>query len=62
MSTDTAHGSAPQRWQPHPDDEGDLREALSAADRDELLSPVASESFLRWLEGGGDDLWRDELE
>ncbi|MBW2456548.1 MAG: hypothetical protein JRI68_18665 [Deltaproteobacteria bacterium] len=62
MSTDAAHDSAQRRWKPHPDDEDDLREALSAADRDDLLSPVASESFLQWLEGGGDDWWRDELE
>jgi len=46
-------------WKPHPDDEGDVSEAAGAADRGELLSPSASEAFLRWLEGAGDVSWRD---
>ena len=45
---------------PHPDDEADVREA-AAAERGEPLSAAATESFLRWLDGDGDDAWRDEL-
>jgi hypothetical protein len=48
-------------WRPHPDDEADVREAIAAAERGEVLSPEASEAFLRWLEGSGDESWRDEL-
>jgi hypothetical protein len=47
---------------PHPDDEGDVRAAMEGADRGELLSPEASEAFLRWLESDGDDSWRAESE
>jgi hypothetical protein len=35
---------------------------MEGADRGELLSPEASEAFLRWLEGDGDDSWRAESE
>ena len=49
-------------WKPHPDDEADVGEAMARADRGELLSPEASEAFLRWMEGTGDESWRDELE
>ena len=48
-------------WQPHPDDRDDVRDAIAGAERGELLSPEASEAFLRWLEGNADDSWRDEL-
>ena len=51
-----------RRLGPHPDDEADLNEAIAGAERGELLSPAASEAFLRWLEGSGDESWRDELE
>ena len=47
-------------WKPHPDDEADVREAMESVDRGELLSIEASEAFLRWLEGGDDESWRDE--
>jgi len=47
-------------WKPHPDDEGDVREAIESVERGELLSPDASERFLRWLEGSDDESWRDE--
>ena len=49
-------------YRPHPDDEADVSDAIAGADRSELLSPAGSESFLRWLEGSGDESWRDELE
>ena len=48
-------------WKPHPDDEADVRAADESVDRGELLSPEASEAFVRWLEGADDDSWRDEL-
>ena len=47
-------------WKPHPDDEGDVREALASVERGELLSAEASAKFLRWLEGEQDESWRDE--
>jgi len=47
-------------WKPHPDDEACVVEAARAADRGELLSPAASEAFLRWLEGADDESWRAE--
>jgi hypothetical protein len=62
MGSDTAHGAHPQIWKPHPDDDADIGEAIAAANRGELLSPEASEAFLRWIEGAGDESWRDELE
>jgi hypothetical protein len=49
-------------WKPHPDDEAEVNEALESADRGEVLSPEASEAFLRWLEGSDDESWRDECE
>jgi hypothetical protein len=49
-----------QLWQPHPDDEADVREGFEAVDRGELLSPEASEAFMRWLEGEADESWRAE--
>ncbi len=61
MSTDAAQRPSNSRWKPHPDDEAELREAITAAERGELLSPEASEAFLRWLEGNGDDSWREGL-
>jgi len=62
MSSDRATVSAPQLWKPHPDDEADIGDAMEAAGRRELLSPEASEAFVRWMEGTGDDSWRAELE
>jgi hypothetical protein len=47
-------------WKPHPDHEAEVREAMESVEREELLSPKASEKFLRWLEGGEDESWRDE--
>jgi hypothetical protein len=47
-------------WKPHPDDEADVRAAMESVDRGELLSVGASAAFLRWLEGGDDESWRDE--
>jgi len=49
-------------WKPHPDDDADIAEAMKAANQRDLLSPEASEVFVRWLEGTGDDSWRVELE
>lgn len=49
-------------WKPHPDDDADIAEAMKAANQRDLLSPEASEAFVRWLEGTGDDSWRVELE
>jgi hypothetical protein len=48
-----------QAWKPHPDDEADVRDAIAAAERGELLSVEASEAFLQWLEGGGNESRRD---
>ena len=62
MSSDRAAGTPPQLWKPHPDDEADIGEAMEAANRCELLSPEASEAFVRWMEGTADDSWRVELE
>jgi hypothetical protein len=53
---------ARKRWKPHPDDEAEVNEALESVDRGELLSPEASEAFVRWLEGSVDESWRDECE
>jgi hypothetical protein len=52
--------AARKLWKPHPDDEADVREALESVERGELLSVEASEVFLRWLQGGDDESWRDE--
>jgi hypothetical protein len=57
-----ANSEARKLWKPHPDDEADVREAMESVERGELLSVEASESFLRWLEGGDDESWRDECE
>jgi hypothetical protein len=35
---------------------------MADADACRLLSPVASEAFLRWLEGSDDESWRGECE
>lgn len=35
---------------------------MEAADRGALLSPEASEAFVRWMHASGDDLRREELE
>jgi hypothetical protein len=51
----------PQKlWKPHPDDEADVRDAMEAVERGEMLSVEGSEAFLRWLEGSDDESWRDE--
>lgn len=47
-------------WKPHPGDEADVGEAMACADRGELLSPEATEAFLQWSEGTGDESWHDE--
>ncbi|HEX2873587.1 MAG TPA: hypothetical protein VHP33_20150 [Polyangiaceae bacterium] len=52
--------SANQLWKPHPDDEGEVRQALASVERGELLSVDASAKFLRWLEGSEDESWCDE--
>jgi hypothetical protein len=61
-----ASESSPNRratvWKPHPDDEADVNDAMACAERGELLSPEASESFVRWLEGSDDESWHDESE
>ena len=51
-----------QLWKPHPDDEEDVAEAFACADRGELLSPEASEAFVRWLMGEDDESWRAECD
>lgn len=53
---------AQKLWEPHPDDEAEVREATASVDRGELLSAEASEAFLRWLEGSEDESWRAEWE
>jgi hypothetical protein len=61
MGSGAARDQEHQVWRPHPDDEADVLDAIAAADRGEVLSPEASEAFLRWLEGSGDESWRGEL-
>ncbi|MCA9620175.1 MAG: hypothetical protein KC731_14225 [Myxococcales bacterium] len=51
-----------QLWKPHPDDEEDVAEAFACVDRGELLSPQASEAFVRWLMGEHDQSWRAECD
>jgi hypothetical protein len=62
VASDAAPKTARKLWKPHPDDDADIAEAMDAANRGDLLSPEASEAFVRWLEGAGDDSWRAELE
>jgi hypothetical protein len=62
MPSDPASKPSPRLWQPHPDDAENVREAMACCDRGDFLSPEASEAFLRWMEGAGDESWRDELE
>ncbi|HEY3234183.1 MAG TPA: hypothetical protein VGJ84_05675 [Polyangiaceae bacterium] len=59
MAPEASH-AARKLWKPHPDDEVEVREAMEAVERGELLSVEASEAFLRWLEGSDDVSWRDE--
>jgi hypothetical protein len=61
MPSNRAPQSSPRLWRPHPDDDERIAEAMDAANRGDLLSPEASEAFVRWLEGTGDDSWREEL-
>jgi hypothetical protein len=49
-SPSPASGAALSR--PHPDDVAELRAAIDAAERGELLSPEQSEAYLGWLETG----------
>jgi hypothetical protein len=62
MTSDAARSAGAKLWKPHPDDATDVAEAMACADRGEFLSPEATDAFLRWAEGGGDESWRDELE
>jgi hypothetical protein len=62
VSSEASQAKAPKLWKPHPDDADDVRKAMACADRGEFLSPAATEAFLRWMEGAGDESWRDELE
>jgi hypothetical protein len=62
MSSDRASESPMRLWKPHADDAADVREAMACADRGEFLSPAATEAFLMWMQGNGDESWRDELE
>jgi hypothetical protein len=59
--SDVAKHADPKLWQPHPDDAADVAEAMTCADRGEVLSPEATDAFLRWMAGGSDESWRDEL-
>ncbi len=47
---------------PHPDEEDDIVEAFASVDRGELLSPEASDAFVRWLMGDDDESWRAECD
>jgi hypothetical protein len=58
--TPEARRAARKLWKPHPDDEGDVREAAESVERGEILSTDASESFLGWLQGSDDESWRGE--
>jgi DNA replication protein DnaC len=40
----------------------DVREAMACANRGEFLTSAATEAFLNWMQGTGDESWRDELE
>ena len=62
MASDAAHNTSRKLWKARPDDAEDVRQAMECADRGEFLSPAATEAFLRWLQGSGDESWRDELE
>jgi hypothetical protein len=62
MPPDRAHDAPAGLWKAHPDDATDVREAMECADRNEFLSPRATEAFLRWMEGVNDETWREELE
>jgi HEAT repeat protein len=60
--TPEARQATRKLWKAHPDDDADVREAAASIERGELLSPEASEGFLRWLEGSDDESWRAESE
>jgi hypothetical protein len=60
-----------QAWKPHPDDEADVRDAIAAAERGELLSVGGNESrrdariaerVARVREGQAETLSLDEVE
>lgn len=61
MSSSRASEMPRRLWKPHPDDATDVCEAMACADRGEFLSPAATEAFLRWTEGSGDESWREGL-
>ena len=61
MASNAARDATHRLWKPHPDDATDIGEAMEAADGRQLLSPEASEAFLRWMEGEDDESWRAEL-
>lgn len=62
MSSHPVPSLPPGLWRPHPDDEIEIGGAMQAANQLELLSPEASEAFIRWMDGSGDEAWRAELE
>ena len=62
MTPGAAKQSERQAWKPHPDDDADVAAAVQGAERGNLLSPEASDTFLCWLEGSDDDSWRVEFE
>jgi hypothetical protein len=51
-----------QCWQPHPDDEAEVRAAMEDAVAGRLLSAERSEEFLEWMEGKRErPAWLDEF-
>jgi hypothetical protein len=62
MTPGAAKQDSKPRWRPHPDDENEVGTAVESVERGELLSPEASDAFLRWLEGSSDDSWHVEFE
>jgi hypothetical protein len=62
MSAHAVREGSQSLWRAHPNDELDVRDALGAANRGEVLSEADSEELLRWLEGNGDATWLDALE
>jgi hypothetical protein len=61
MSTATPRRrKAARLYRPHPDDEASVRAGIAEANARRFLSPAATDSFLRWLEGSDDESWRAE--
>jgi hypothetical protein len=51
-----------QLWQPHPDDEAEVRAAMEDVIAGHLLSVEQSEEFLQWMEGKRErPRWLDEF-